>query len=161
MAIRSFHVSDPEGLDQVAEYVSAFLKSGMCVALRGSLGCGKTEWTRRFLRLKGVSRPVVSPTFTYYEAYSSEREPVTYYHFDLYRISAEDEFFMIGGEEIMDGDGNICIIEWPDVISGLLENSRTIRIDFEMSGESREVTVSIPDAVMSSACDASSDAPVV
>ncbi|HAL18896.1 MAG TPA: tRNA (adenosine(37)-N6)-threonylcarbamoyltransferase complex ATPase subunit type 1 TsaE, partial [Spirochaetaceae bacterium] len=101
---------------------------------------------RRFLHFKGISRPVVSPTFIYYESYPSDDGDVVYYHFDLYRISSEDEFFMLGGEEIMQDENAICLIEWPESISGLFADDRTIRMYFEMEddGKTRKVTVRVP-----------------
>ena len=95
-------------------------------------------------------RPVVSPTFIYSESYPSADSDTVYYHFDLYRISSEDEFFMLGGEEIMQDENAICLIEWPESISGLLADDRTIRMNFEMDddGKTRKITVCAPSDEM-------------
>lgn len=53
---------------------------------------------------------VKSPTYNYYNKYDFV------YHFDLYRLNSYDEFFAVGGEDILDNKENISIIEWPELI---------------------------------------------
>ncbi len=79
--------------------------------LRWGLWAGKTTLTQHIIKnLLGISAEVTSPTYTYYNKIQD------IYHFDLYRLSSYDEFISIGGEEILDNNEGIVIIEWPELI---------------------------------------------
>jgi tRNA threonylcarbamoyladenosine biosynthesis protein TsaE len=65
--------------------------------LKGDLGAGKTTLSKHILQnILGITDDITSPTYTYYNRYGDN------YHFDLYRISKYDEFFAIGGEDVLD-----------------------------------------------------------
>ena len=71
---------------------------------------------------------ITSPTFTIVSEYFSGRLPL--FHFDVYRLSGEDEAFEAGLEEYFDR-GGICVIEWADIIEGLLpENTKYIFLEY-------------------------------
>jgi len=53
---------------------------------------------------------ITSPTYTYYNKYDE------IYHFDLYRLKEYDEFFAIWGEDILDNNEWVILIEWPEII---------------------------------------------
>ena len=55
------------------------------------------------------------------------------YHFDVYRLEDEDEFFEMGGEELLD-DGSVCAIEWADRIAESLPEEYLI-LNFERIDE--------------------------
>ncbi len=79
--------------------------------LKWELWAGKTTLTQHIIKnLLGISAEVTSPTYTYYNKIQD------IYHFDLYRLSSYDEFISIGGEEILDNNEGIVIIEWPELI---------------------------------------------
>mgnify|MGYP002627227270 CR=1 FL=1 len=64
---------------------------GTVVALDGDLGVGKTVFTKGFARGLGIEEDVVSPTFTIEQIYEEGRLPL--YHFDIYRLEDEDEWY--------------------------------------------------------------------
>lgn len=76
--------------------------------LEGELGAGKTTFTKGLAKALGVTDEVVSPTFIMMREYEG-RLPL--YHFDLYRISCEDELEELGLKEYLYGNG-VCVIEW-------------------------------------------------
>lgn len=94
------------------------LKKSDLVCLSGQLGAGKTALVRGIALSKRVENEVSSPTFTLVNEYSS-CPPI--FHFDTYRLSCEQDFFDIGGEEYL--DNGICIIEWAENILSALPTS--------------------------------------
>lgn len=93
---------------------------------QGEMGAGKTTFIRAICQELGVSSAVSSPTFSLINEYESPGGPV--FHFDCYRLKNQQEAFDIGMEEYLDS-GNYCLVEWPEIIRGLLpEKHITIKI---------------------------------
>src|SRR5215469_4858961 len=91
------------------------------VALRGTLGAGKTRLVRAIARGLGIDPDLVtSPTFVLVHEYPGE---TPLYHFDAYRLRGEDEFLQLGPDEYFHpgGDmGGITVVEWADRVTGCL-----------------------------------------
>ncbi|MBG0766982.1 tRNA (adenosine(37)-N6)-threonylcarbamoyltransferase complex ATPase subunit type 1 TsaE [Sphaerochaeta halotolerans] len=94
-------------------------KPGTVISLRGSLGSGKTVFAKGLAEGLGIVESIVSPTFTLIQEYKGS---FPLYHMDLYRIEGIEEFEMIGGEELLYGNG-VTIIEWSEKIEELLPDS--------------------------------------
>ena len=107
------------------------LKKGDCVSLRGSLGAGKTVLAKGIARSLGITEAVVSPTFTLVQEYDGKEK---LYHLDIYRLSGEDEFESMGGEEFLYPDG-ITLID------SMLPDS-TIFVEIKINDDlSRTITI--------------------
>ncbi|MDD2745756.1 MAG: tRNA (adenosine(37)-N6)-threonylcarbamoyltransferase complex ATPase subunit type 1 TsaE [Candidatus Gracilibacteria bacterium] len=118
------------------------LQTGDIVFLRGNLGTGKTTLTQELLTRQGIDRSLIkSPTYTYFQKYTSPSTHQTYFHFDLYRIEEYDVFLNIGGEEYLMDPMAIKFVEWPE----LLEHTFTPDIEIQLSdtgaGETRDIQV--------------------
>ena len=100
------------------------LHSGDVVACFGDLGVGKTAFTRGVAAGLGCQGRVTSPTFTIVNEYDG---PIPLFHFDMYRLSGEDDLFDIGWEDYLDRQG-VCLVEWSERIAGALP-PETIRVD--------------------------------
>lgn len=92
------------------------LKKGDVVVLTGDLGSGKTKFTEGVLQYFGLENEISSPTFTIVNEYV--KNDVNIYHFDVYRLEDEDEFYAIGGDEYF--YKGICLIEWGEMIKNVL-----------------------------------------
>ena len=103
--------------ENFGERVARALPSPGVIALYGDLGSGKTAFTRGFVRGLGLVAEVHSPTFTFCNDYSDEKVGV--YHFDMYRISSEDDLYSIGFYDYLE-EGAYIIIEWSENIDELL-----------------------------------------
>ncbi len=113
------------------------LRKGDVVSLRGSLGAGKTVLAKGIAESLGITEAIVSPTFTIVQEYSG-REKL--YHLDLYRLSGDDEFESMGGEEFLYPDG-ITLIEWSEKIDDMLPDN-TIFVDITISDDgSRNIDI--------------------
>ena len=92
------------------------LKRGDVISLIGTLGAGKTVLAKGIARSLGIEEAIVSPTFTIVQEYNG-REKL--YHLALYRLSGEDEFESMGGEDFLYPDG-ITLIEWAEKIGDMM-----------------------------------------
>ena len=96
--------------EALGEMLAEHLKEGAIVAFFGDLGAGKTAFIRGMARGLRIQEPITSPTFTIVNEYDG-RLPL--FHFDLYRLSGEDELFEIGFEDYV-SRGGICAVEWSE-----------------------------------------------
>ena len=88
------------------------------VAMYGDLGVGKTAFVRGFCSelCKGII--VRSPTFALVNDYKCQKNSGRInrvYHFDMYRITGEDDLYSIGFYDYLDS-GELCIAEWCELI---------------------------------------------
>ncbi|GFZ75534.1 hypothetical protein HPP_4920 [Hydrangea phyllody phytoplasma] len=65
-------------------------QSKTIILLQGSLGCGKTIFTKGFIKSFAILQNVCSPTFVISKTYKNKLH--TIYHLDLYRTDLETEF---------------------------------------------------------------------
>jgi tRNA threonylcarbamoyladenosine biosynthesis protein TsaE len=104
----------------LARTVGELLRAGDVVSLAGELGAGKTVFARGVARALGVTEPVVSPSFTIVREYDG-RVPLV--HVDVYRLDTFQELHDLGFEEVVRDDA-VTLVEWGDVIDGLLPGDR-------------------------------------
>lgn len=112
------------------------LKNGDLVVLSGDLGSGKTRFTQGILKNFGLEDDISSPTFTIVNEHHSGDTNI--YHFDVYRLQDEDEFYAIGGEEYL--NKGICIIEWGEIIESILPKDY-IKVIFERDPENDDFRI--------------------
>jgi len=130
----SFISTSAEETAELGVKIGNACKAGTVISLRGSLGAGKTVIAKGIAKSLGIEEAIVSPTFTIIQEYQG-RLPL--YHMDLYRLSGDDEFEMIGGEEMLYGDG-ITLIEWSEKIDDMLPEN-TIFISLEIKEDQSRV----------------------
>jgi tRNA threonylcarbamoyladenosine biosynthesis protein TsaE len=106
-------------LDEVLFLLNNELKTTSVLLLEGDLGAGKTTFTKALLSQRGIIKEVSSPTFNIVNTYKTE-EGFNVHHFDLYRIKHIEELDEIGFWEYLDS-GDLCIIEWPEMIEDYLD----------------------------------------
>lgn len=135
---RTCYLSGEADTVRLGELVGAALSiDGGIVFLSGTLGAGKTTFTRGVLKHFGHSGSVKSPTYTLVEPYELSGKDV--YHFDLYRLADPEELEFMGIREYFDGKA-VCVVEWPDKGQGFLPQPDLV-LSFCPKGEGREVTL--------------------
>jgi len=91
---------------------------GLVIAFYGKMGAGKTTFIKALCEELGVEDVITSPTFAIVNEYSLPSQGALY-HFDFYRIKKLEEVYDMGYEDYF-YSGNLCLIEWPELIEELL-----------------------------------------
>ncbi len=126
-----------EELPQLSRQILEFVGECRVLAFYGELGAGKTTLIRSLCSELGVTDSVTSPTFSLVHSYEGADVPV--HHFDLYRLSAEEQAEEIGWYDYVDGESWV-FIEWPERISSLLPEERVdLVLETDFSGDAREI----------------------
>ncbi len=114
-----FVISD---LAEIAKMILESAKNIQVIALKGTLGTGKTTLAIEMLRQLGVKSEMQSPTYTYIQAYQNDINEF-FYHFDLYRLKDKQAFLFAGFDEFLYQPNSLVIIEWPEIVESLLDHS--------------------------------------
>ena len=116
--------------EAIGEELAQKLRGGDVLAFTGSLGMGKTAFTRGLARGLGCRGRVTSPTFTIVNEYEG-RTPL--FHFDMYRLGSSDELFDNGWDDYLARGGD-CAVEWSERVSDALPED-TIFVDIARTDE--------------------------
>lgn len=116
----TIELPDEAATAALAARLAALARAGDVIALKGELGAGKTSFARAFIRARGGTEDVPSPTFTLVQVYEIGETCV--WHFDGYRLRDPAEAWELGIEDAFQ-DG-ISLIEWPDQFGALLPQRR-------------------------------------
>ena len=144
MLQKEFEINSVEELSQVSEYLLSLREESDIVAFYGPMGAGKTTLIKNLCHRMGVTDEVNSPTFAIVNEYvTMETESV--YHFDFYRIKKLEEVYDIGYENYF-YSGNLCLLEWPEMIEPLMPE-KFIRVDIALGNtdDSRRIVVSVEE----------------
>ena len=106
-------------LKEVSVNVKEKIKTNI-VLISGEMGVGKTTLIKEILLSMKVMVNVSSPTFSIINEYKTGQNKIVY-HMDLYRIKNISEIEGIGLFEYLES-GNLCIIEWGDMIEKLIDS---------------------------------------
>lgn len=114
------------------------IKKPCLIFLKWDLWAGKTTFVKHIVNnILGIrEEQVSSPTYTYFNKYADET-----YHFDLYRLDDYEKFFFIGGEEILDNNRWVIIIEWPELIEDFYKPDIMITIRKTELTDEREMEI--------------------
>ena len=136
-----YRSNSPEETFALGKRLGEQAKAGEIYCLDGDLGVGKTIFTQGFAAGLGIEEPVNSPTFTIVQVYDEGRLPL--YHFDVYRISCEEEMEDTGYEEYFYGEG-VCLVEWAELVKELIPADAvwiTIEKDYTKDDDYRRITI--------------------
>ena len=125
-------VSEEETYLWASSYAQT-LEKGDVVLLDGDMGAGKTVIAKGIAKGLGIDCEVTSPTYAYINDYEGRL-----FHFDCYRLESEEQALRLGFADYFDM-GGICLIEWSELIKGLLPDGCK-RIKITKTGENaREI----------------------
>ena len=128
-------------LDKISDAAQEFVAQigdKRVFAFYGGMGAGKTTFIKAICEQLEVNDTVTSPTFAIVNEYASSIGPI--YHFDFYRIKNQTEVMDLGFDDYA-YSGNLCLMEWPELIEELLpENTVSVHI-VETDNGLRKVTI--------------------
>lgn len=121
----------------LAKKIGLQLCPGDIIAFSGSLAAGKTTFTKGLAEALEIDEIITSPTFTIISEYQGK---MPLYHIDAYRLSGGNDFYNLGIDEILFGNG-ITVIEWSEIVqSEIPENAIKINIEI-IDNEKRKITI--------------------
>ena len=125
----------------LAEKIGRSCRGGEVFELISDLGGGKTAFVRGLAKGMGTTDEVTSPSFTVNNTYTSSK--LTLEHFDFYRL---DDPGLLSGqleEDIFQPD-TVVAVEWGDIVSDILPDSRVrVAISVE-ANDSRTIQYRFP-----------------
>lgn len=124
--------------EKLAARLAEKLRGGEVIAFTGSMGMGKTAFTRGLVEALGGGDVVSSPTFALVNEYAAR---LAVQHFDMYRVSGWDDLYSTGFFDYLDTD-SVLVIEWSENIDGALPEN-TIRIDMQKGETETERVITI------------------
>lgn len=128
---------DEAGCIALAEKLARAMAPGLrlggnfVIELHGTLGAGKTTFTRHLLRALGVQGRIKSPSYAVVEPH--QVPGIAIHHFDFYRFNDQQEWEDAGFRDLF-GSAGLKLVEWPDKADGLLP-CPDLRLLIEPSGE--------------------------
>ena len=128
-------------LDKIADAALEFVSQigeKRVFAFYGGMGAGKTTFIKAVCDQLGVNDAVTSPTFAIVNEYNSQMGPI--YHFDFYRIKRASEVLDIGFDDYI-YSGNLCLMEWPELIEDFLPEETTIVKIMEIENGMRKIII--------------------
>ena len=127
----------PEETAHLAGTIGKIIREGTVICLDGELGVGKTLFVRALARTLGVESDVTIPTFNLMNIYDAACPIV---HFDLYRITSEEELEDIGFYEYAEATEGIVLIEWAEKFPDAMPADHlSVRIE-ALNDEERQFT---------------------
>ncbi|MBQ2769996.1 MAG: tRNA (adenosine(37)-N6)-threonylcarbamoyltransferase complex ATPase subunit type 1 TsaE [Clostridia bacterium] len=119
MIRREIICKTPAHTEQLGRTLAEHLFPGAFIALTGDLGAGKTAFVKGIGLGLGADT-VASPTFTIVEEHDTNPR---LYHFDVYRLSGEEELYAMGYEDYLDGE-SVVFMEWANLVPNALPEHR-------------------------------------
>jgi tRNA threonylcarbamoyladenosine biosynthesis protein TsaE len=123
-------IQDLDHIHEAAREFIAQIGDRRVFAFYGKMGAGKTTFVKAVCEELGVEDVITSPTFAIVNEYKGAD---TIYHFDFYRIKKLEEVYDMGYEDYF-YSGNLCFIEWPELIEELLPED-TVKVCITENGD--------------------------
>lgn len=135
--IMEIKINSTDEIGAAAKEFVAAMGDRTVFAFYGKMGAGKTTFIKAVCEELGVEDVINSPTFAIVNEYvDGNGSPV--YHFDFYRIKNMQEVMDMGYEDYV-YSGNVCFMEWPELIENLLPDDAVKVVIEEETDGSRTV----------------------
>ena len=133
----SFNTHTPEQTFEIGKQLAEQICTPVQIALKGTLGAGKTVFVQGLAAGLDIDDLITSPTYVLIKSYEG-RLPL--HHCDWYRLSSEGDIDSTGHEDLPAG---VVAMEWADKFPEILEEPYIdIRINV-VEGDEREVFIDV------------------
>ncbi|HBO64440.1 TPA: tRNA (adenosine(37)-N6)-threonylcarbamoyltransferase complex ATPase subunit type 1 TsaE [Candidatus Saccharibacteria bacterium] len=129
-------------LKRIGAILAASFKGGEVVQLIGDVGAGKTTFTKGLALGLSVKGDVQSPSFTISRVYDA-RDGLQLAHYDFYRLQ-DPGILTAELQEVVHDPTTITVIEWADIVEGVLPDTH-VSISFTAPSETTR-TITLPDS---------------
>jgi|TARA_B100000959_G_scaffold2627_1_gene2969 tRNA threonylcarbamoyladenosine biosynthesis protein TsaE len=114
--MKNYVFKSPDETKEFASELAQKVPDGKIIALIGNLGTGKTTFSQGFALGMDIHESIISPTFKLVSEYCGDR---ALNHIDCYRLDSSTDFLNIGGENFLNCENGVTLIEWADRIKEL------------------------------------------
>lgn len=132
----------------IAKEFAASLAGGEIIALTGELGAGKTTFVKGLAKGLGVTKEIVSPTFSIMNVLPANKGAIkNLVHVDTYRLKNPNELDQIGLADYLGAADTVCVIEWPEIAEKLFAdvNKKITVVEIQPGDKSNERQIIIED----------------
>lgn len=125
-----------EALECLASIFGSHIRAGDCYCLYGSVGAGKSTFSRAFIRSAVADEllAVPSPTFLLQNTYDEHDGPPIH-HFDFYRLQSDRDFGRLNLDASF--SGAVCLVEWAErlqAVGRLPDEHLAVHIEVVLKG---------------------------
>lgn len=128
-------------MKKIGALLAGSFRGGEVIQLVGDVGAGKTTFTKGLAAGLGITDDVQSPSFTISRVYEA-RDGLQLAHYDFYRLS-DASIMMAELQEVVSDATTITVIEWADIVKGVLPDTH-LTITFASPSETTR-TITLPD----------------
>ncbi len=122
-------ISKIEFHQEAAKQLIDFAENEKVFLFNAPMGSGKTTFIKSLCASLGVINTMSSPTYSIVNEYNTNFK-YKIFHFDLYRLTSEQELFELGFEDYILSN-NYVFIEWPELAIPYLDSYLRIIINTE------------------------------
>ncbi len=131
-------VQSTASMKELGSQLAQSVAPGFCMYLEGEIGAGKTTLIQGVFRSLAIIEPVLSPTFSLLETYTTPSN-LQLLHLDLYRIEDSYELYLFGLDEF-ERQQYAWFVEWPEQGKGIIP-SPDMRVKIKFDGRARIVSI--------------------
>jgi len=144
--VKTIQVESELAMKALGEKLGGLLAGGEVIELAGDVGAGKTTFVKGLAHGMGIDEDVQSPSFTISRIYDA-RGNLQLAHYDFYRLNNPG----IMASELAEMTQNpqaTTIIEWADIVKGVLPGNRVRIIITAPTETTRELNIEGPDRLV-------------
>ena len=133
--------SSPEQTESIGAELAKHIKADSFIAIDGELGAGKTAFVRGLASVLCPGAKVKSPTYAIVKTYPAKTvdgADTLLCHFDMYRITDEDDLYSCGWD---DYQGNVIAAEWMENVPFALPDEYIGVNIKKLDSDSREIRI--------------------
>ncbi|MBN1857961.1 tRNA (adenosine(37)-N6)-threonylcarbamoyltransferase complex ATPase subunit type 1 TsaE [Candidatus Bipolaricaulota bacterium] len=136
---------DASEMEEIGVELGSHVRSGFLVSVIGQLGAGKTTLVKGLARSLLITDVVCSPSYLLARNYTG-RSGTVLHHIDAYRVASLDALAEVGLDVYLPPEAGVSVVEWPDNIDGLVEQSNIVVRIRVLENEAREITITQGEA---------------